>query len=198
MRVKCDSNGISQAVNAVRAGKVIIFPTDTVYGMGCDPFDADAVRAVYGLKRRRACKPLPVLGYSGDDLSVIAELGEMHEKITSRFWPGPLTVVTGVRDERIRQSLGLADKIAVRVPRGRCVREILKECRLLVGTSANVSGEKPFVDPQECLQAFGQVPVFVDGGAIAGGVESTIVELDCDGVRILRKGGIAGELLGTP
>lgn len=194
MKVKCDSTGIRLAVDAIKNGKVIIFPTDTVYGMGCDPFDSDAVRMIFELKHRDVSKHLPVLGYSQDVLAEIADLDESHMRLASRFWPGPLTIIAPLKDKRLQKSMGLEDKIAVRVPKNSCALEILKECKFLVGTSANVSGQNPSVDPDECFGRFEDISVFIDGG-ITRGSESTIVEQD-GGMKILRRGAISdGELL---
>jgi len=195
LKVKCDFKGINQAVKAIRNGEVIVFPTDTVYGIGCDPFNSTAVERIYNLKQRKISKALPILGYSNNELSVIAELNEKHEKIISELWPGPLTIITKIKDERLKKCLKLEDKIAIRVPQNNCALEILKKCKLLVGTSANISGQKSFDNPEECFGQFKDVPIFVDGGKIINSVESTIIELEGNNVNILREGKITKEEL---
>ena len=191
MNVQCDARGIAQAARAIRNGDVVIFPTDTVYGMGCNPYDGNAVKKIYHIKGRRKDKALPILGATKKDIAGIAELNIHHEKLVSRFWPGPLTIITKVTDKILAGSLGLDGKIAVRVPRNDCALKILKECGMLVGTSANVSGSAPFVDPILCSAQFKDI-MLVDGGTTPG-TESTIIELDGGDVRVLRRGVISKE-----
>ena len=191
MNVQCDARGIELAAGAIRNGDVVIFPTDTVYGMGCNPYDEGAVKKIYRIKGRHKDKPFPVLGATKKDIADIAELNMYHEKLVSRFWPGPLTIVTRVTDKRLAGSLNLDDKIAVRVPRNDCALKILERCGILVGTSANVSGDAPFVDPIQCGAQFKDI-MLVDGG-MASGTESTIIELEEENVRVLRRGVISKE-----
>ena len=193
MKVKCDLEGITQAANAVNDGKVIIFPTDTVYGIGCDPFNKKAVEEIFRIKQRDETKSLPVLGYSKNELESIVELNELHKKIIAQFWPGPLTIISKIKNEKLKDSLNLSEKIAVRVPNNECVLEILKKCKLLVGTSANISGQKSFVEPKEYFEQFKDIPVFVDGGKIISSGESTIIELVENEVKVLREGKITKE-----
>ena len=193
MKVKCDLEGITQAANAVNDGKVIIFPTDTVYGIGCDPFNKKAVEEIFRIKQRDVTKSLPVLGYSKNELESIVELNELHEKIIAQFWPGPLTIIGKIKDDKLKDSLNLSEKIAVRVPNNQCVLEILKKCKLLVGTSANISGQKSFVEPEEYFEQFKDIPIFVDGGKIISSGESTIIELVGNEVKVIREGKITKE-----
>lgn len=192
MRVACDAEGVRRAAGAVRAGGVIVFPTDTVYGVGCDPFNAAAVAGVYRLKGRPASRPAPVLGGSAEELAGIAGLGPAHMRLAGRFWPGPLTIVAPLRDARLRASMGLSDTVAVRAPGGRCAQALLAECGLLVGTSANASGGAPHADPGACFAEMGGADVFVDGGR-APGSESTIAELAGGRARVLREGAVPRE-----
>ncbi len=195
MKVKCDSAGIEQATATIKEGKVIVFPTDTVYGIGCDPFNSEAVESIYKIKQRDISKLLPILGHSEEELGTIAELNEQHKKIIAKFWPGPLTIITKIKNEKLRDSLKLQEKIAVRIPQNNCTLEILKKCKFLVGTSANISGQKSFVEPEECFEQFKEIPVFVDGGKIISSGESTIIELEGNQVNVIRRGKITKEEL---
>lgn len=191
MMVSCDTPGIERAAGAVRDGGTIAYPTDTVYGLGCDPYNRDAVRSIYRIKGREGAKPMPVLGHSADELGSIADLSG-YERVTSRFWPGPLTVIARITDARLGRSMGLGGKIAVRVPRSDCALRILERCGPLVGTSANISGTAPLTDAARCHERLG-VTVCIDGGAIAHPSESTIIELADGCVRFIRQGGIPKE-----
>ena len=126
--MKCDSEGKSQAVKIVKDGGVIVFPTDTVYGIGCDPFNQKAVNRIYRIKNRDSKKLFPVLGFSKLQLEKIAVFNKKTEKIVEKFWPGPITLILKLKDKNLNKSMGLSSKIAVRVPKNECVLSILKNC----------------------------------------------------------------------
>ena len=151
LKVNCDNQGIEKAVEIIKHGGIAIFPTDTIYGIGCDPYNKEAVRKIYDIKSRDFSKPLPVLVYSKEIAEKIAFFDDNSKKIAERFWPGPLTIILKLTDEGLKESLSLTNKIAVRVPNHKCTLALLKQCDLLVGTSANISGESSFTNPDECL-----------------------------------------------
>ena len=191
MRVSCTDSDIKVVIKKIKAGKIIVFPTDTVYGIGCDPYNKKAVLRLYEIKKRKKTKQFPVLGLSKMELEKIAEFNTLEEKIAEKFWPGQVTLILKVKDEKIRQSLCLDKKIAVRVPNNQCVLSLLKECKLLVGTSANISGTAPFTDPDECDNNLIKYDLLIDGGIIPSQSESTIVEIVGDNIKILRKGNVS-------
>ena len=121
MKVNCDDKGIAEASDTIRDGGVVIFPTDTVYGIGCDPYDEKAVEKIYKIKSRDSSKPLPVLVHSMEVASKIAEFDKHSEKLARNFWPGPLTLILKLTDKRLVKSLNIDKKIALRVPNNRCV-----------------------------------------------------------------------------
>ena len=140
MIVKCDSVGIDIVKKSLQKDGVIIFPTDTVYGIGCNPYNTKAIKRIYKIKGRDEKKSLPVLGYSKNELNKIVFFDEKSSKLADRFWPGKLTLVLKIKDEKLKEAMNLSDKIAVRVPDNKCILSLLKECKLLIGTSANISG----------------------------------------------------------
>lgn len=188
MRVSCDSKGVNTAIKTLRSGGIVIFPTDTVYGVGCDPYNKNAIKSLYKIKKRNTSKLFPILGFSKKELSKIAVFDEMANKISEKFWPGQITLILPLKDKKLKQSLNLDKKIAVRVPKNSCILSILKECKLIVGTSANISGSQSFRDPEECIRNISGYDLFVDGGIISNSRESTIVEIDNDDLRVLRTG----------
>lgn len=188
MRVSCDSKGVNTAIKTLRSGGIVIFPTDTVYGVGCDPYNKNAIKSLYKIKKRNTSKLFPILGFSKKELSKIAVFDEMANKISEKFWPGQITLILPLKDKKLKQSLNLDKKIAVRVPKNSCTLSILKECKLIVGTSANISGSQSFRDPEECIRNISGYDLFVDGGIISNSRESTIVEIDNDDLRVLRTG----------
>ena len=195
MKISCNDEGVQKAASAINDGAVIVFPTDTVYGLGCNPYNHDSVLSLYEIKKREKTKPFPVLGYSKEELEKIAEFSPLEEKIAEKFWPGAITLILKVKDREIQKSLSLGEKIAVRVPNNKCALALLKECKLLVGTSANISDARPFSDPKECDENLAGYDLFIDGGIISSKGESTIVEVENNDVKVLRKGSISEEMI---
>ena len=195
MRISCNNVGIQKAAKIINKGGIVIFPTDTVYGIGCDPYNQKAVLSLYKIKKREKTKPLPVIGYSKKELEKIAEFNDKAEKIAKMFWPGPITLILKVKDENIKKSLGLGKKIAVRVPNNQCALSLLKECKLLVATSANISGTTSLTDPNDCKRDLNGYDLLIDGGILSDNGESTIVEIDENKLRVLRSGSVSEEEL---
>jgi len=193
LKISCNDADIQIAAKAINDGAIVVFPTDTVYGLGCNPYDHEAVLSLYEIKKREKTKPFPVLGYSKKEVEAIAEFNPLERKIAEKFWPGPITLLLKIKDKEIQKSLELDEKIAVRVPNNQCVLALLKECKLLVGTSANISGTASFNDPKECSRNLNGYDLFIDGGIISSQGESTIVEIEDGNVKILRKGSISEE-----
>ena len=187
--------GIQKAAQIINKGGIVIFPTDTVYGIGCDPYNQKAVLSLYKIKKREKTKPLPVIGYSKKELEKIAEFNDKAEKIAEMFWPGAITLILKVKDENIKKSLGLGKKIAVRVPNNQCALSLLKECKLLVATSANISGTTSLTDPNDCKRDLNGYDLLIDGGILSDNGESTIVEIDQNKLRVLRSGSVSEEEL---
>ena len=195
MRVNCDKSGIEKATQIINQGGIAIFPTDTVYGIGCNPYNIDSVRKIYEIKSRDISMSLPVLVYSKEIAKRITFFDEFTEKIIERFWPGPLTIILKLTDANLKKSLNLTDKIAIRVPNHKCTLELLKKCNFLVGTSANISGHSSFTDPDECIKNIQNYDVFIDGGTISSKGESTIIEIENETIKILREGSLSQEEL---
>ena len=193
MKVDCNDEGIRKSVGIIENGGVIIFPTDTVYGIGCNPYDANAVKKIYEIKSREKIKSLPVLASSIEIVKQISTIDEFTENIIKKYWPGPLTLILKLKDKNLKKSLNLEDKIAVRIPNSECTLKLLNKCNLLVGTSANVSGDSSFTDPQECMKNVKNYDVFVDGGTITSKGESTIIEIENEKIRIIREGALKKE-----
>lgn len=195
MILQCNQDGINDAYDSIKKGGVVVFPTDTVYGVGCDPYNDDAVNKIYKVKGRHKMKQLPVLAYSKKDVESIAFFDDISEKIADKFWPGPITLLLQVKDKKIAKSLELENKIAVRVPNHTCALSLLEKCRLLVGTSANFSGQSPFDDSKEIVEKFSGYDILLDGGKIPDSGESTIVEVVGNELKIVREGKIKLENL---
>ncbi|SRR5581483_9346072 len=187
----CSDNGISECVSAIRNGGVIVFPTDTIYGIGCDPYSDSAVERIFKIKGRDEKKPLPVLAYSLQDAERIVSLGRAGKIFAGKYWPGALTIVAPLIDKKIsRRVTASINSLAVRVPANSCTLSLLKQCKYLVGTSANLSGGKSSNSAQGVMRSgLDGFDILLDGGSV-GGVESTIVDMTGAQPRILREGAI--------
>ena len=193
MRVDCDKEGINKAAKIISHGGIAIFPTDTVYGMGCDPYNKTSIEKIYKIKARDAAKSVPILTHSVETAEKIVQFDQLTRKIVEKNWPGPLTVILKVKDAKIKESLNLKNKIAIRIPDHKCTLELLKKCEFLVGTSANVSGDLPYTDPEKCFKNLQNYDVFVDGGTITSKGESTIIEIEDEEIKIIREGSLTKE-----
>lgn len=187
LKLKTDKTSIKTAVRVFNEGGVLVFPTDTVYGIGCNPYDEHAVKKIYRIKNRNFQKSLPVLASSFEVATQIAKFDENSKKLAEKVWPGPLTLVLQIKDKRIEKSMKLSGKIAVRVPKNDWLQKALKEFKLIIGTSANISGQEPFIDPKNCSEKLAY-DLFIDGGIITSGGESTVVEFTEKEMTIHREG----------
>jgi L-threonylcarbamoyladenylate synthase len=191
MKVNCNEEGIKKANKVIKRGGIAIFPTDTVYGIGCDPYNEKSVEKIYEIKSRNIAKPFPVLAHSIETASKVCHIDEFTKKIAQKFWPGALTIILKITDENLKKSLKLKDKIAIRVPNHRCTLKLLEQCNFLVGTSANVSGHSPYTDPNKCFKDLQDYDVFINGGMTASQTVSTIIEIENEEIKIVREGSLS-------
>ena len=188
MKLDCDDEGIKKTSQIIEKGGIVVFPTDTVYGIGCNPYNENSVKKIYEIKLRTELKSLPVLAYSLDVVKEIALIDEFTEKIIEKYWPGPLTLILELTDQKLKKSLNLGNKIAVRIPDSKCTLKLLEKCRLLVGTSANISGNSSYTNPDECIKNIKNYDMFLNGGIITSKGESTIIEIENKEIKIIREG----------
>jgi len=188
--LKATADNIREASKIVKNGGLVVYPTDTVYGLGCDPFNVGAVERVFEVKGERKQKPLPILASDIDHIKKIAYMSGKARKIAEKHWPGALTLV--VSKKRALPNIvtcGFAS-VGVRIPKHTVAVQLISLCDgLLVGTSANITGEKP---PKTALEATkqlgGQVDIVLDGGPSPLGQESSIVDLTSGKPKMLREG----------
>jgi len=187
------SKNISDAINILRKGEIIIFPTETVYGIGCDLFNKAAVSKIFKVKKRDKGKPLQVLISNIKQASMLAKgISPQAKKLMKQYFPGPLTIV--LKKRKIVPSFVTAGKstIAIRCPDHPLTLKLLnKYKRPIVGTSANISGKS---DPHTAKEAVrnlkNKVDYVLDGGRVKHGIASTIVDATGKELKILRKGPI--------
>jgi L-threonylcarbamoyladenylate synthase len=184
-----------KCASIVKRGGVVVFPTDTIYGIGCDPYNDAAVKRIFRIKGRDEKKPLPVLAYSAQDAEKLIALGRTGMALAKKYWPGALTIVAPITDNRISPIVTAGSmNLAARVPANRCVLLLLKHCKYLVGTSANLSGQKSLKSVKEVLgSGLAGFDALLDGGAVEKGVESTIVDVAGATPKVVREGAIKAE-----
>ena len=189
---------LNEAAEAVRGGRCIVLPTDTVYGIGANAFDAAAVQGLLDAKERGRDMPPPVLIAEPSMLRAIAdEVPEAATAMAKALWPGALTLVLKAQP-RGGMDLGETNgTVAVRVPDHEGARALLRRTGPLAVSSANVSGQPAGLTCEETIEQLGdRVAVYLDGGPVSGGVASTIVDFAAtDQGRVLRQGAIALETL---
>ncbi|MBJ7614980.1 MAG: threonylcarbamoyl-AMP synthase [Candidatus Dormibacteraeota bacterium] len=189
--------GIKRALEFLRAGEVIGFPTDTVYGLAALAADQAAVRRIYELKGRSLSQPLVLMLADPDAVGAWAVVDERSRRYMRRWWPGPLTLVLpaapGLRPPLVA---GRPRTLGVRVPAHGPALALLRAADTgLATTSANLSGQQPAQTPLEAAWVRG-VAAVIDAGRTPGGVPSTVLDLSGPEPRVLREGAVpAAELL---
>ncbi|MDQ4067416.1 MAG: L-threonylcarbamoyladenylate synthase [Thermoproteota archaeon] len=188
---QCSEDAVASCALVVTDGGVIVYPTDTIYGIGCDPYNDLAVKRIFTIKARSEKKPLPILTYSMQDAERIVSLGRTGRMLAERYWPGALTIVAPIIDHRISpRVMAGSSSLAVRIPANNCALLLLSHCRYLVGTSANLSGDRALKSAQEVLNSgLEGYDALLDGGTVEKGIESTIVSVEGK-PKILREGAI--------
>lgn len=195
--LKPDPSGLARAVDLLRRGEVIGFPTDTVYGLAALAGDARAVRRVYAVKGRPVSQPLILMPPPGAALDGWAHVDRRVAGYLERWWPGPLTVVLPAAT-RAKPPLARAQPrtVAIRIPDHPVALALLVAVgEPLATTSANRSGLPPALTPLGAAGLGGAAAV-MDGGPAPGGRPSTLLDLTCQPPRILRKGPISAAELG--
>jgi L-threonylcarbamoyladenylate synthase len=195
-----EPRSLAQAVEILRAGGLVAFPTDTVYGLGARAWDAAAVAQLYVAKGRAESKAIPILLASADALGEVADqVPPLAWALAARFWPGPLTLVVP-RQARVPDVVtGGGDTVAVRVPNHPVALQLIKALgEPLAATSANLSGAPSPVSADDVLsQLRGRIPLILDGGPCPGGLASTVLDLTTEPPVILRRGPVSREDLRT-
>lgn len=200
LRVKVDEGRIGEIGELVKRGGVIVFPTDTVYGIGGDPFREDVVRRVFQIKRRGE-KEMPVLVSNLDKAKELVEFDERALILARLFWPGPLTLVLKMKVRLPKELTSGKEKLGIRVPRHELALKIIEASGgAIIGTSANISGKPPPRSVEEIDPDIErEVDLVVDGGRTELGVSSTVVELVPNaershaGIKVIREGAIKAD-----
>ena len=189
---------VARAAEIIRAGGLLGIPTETVYGLGANGLDPEAVMKIFEAKGRPQDNPL-ILHVAGPEQveNVCHDVPEMAWTLMERFWPGPLTLILPARDIVPRRTTAGLDTVGVRCPATEVTRAIIETAGVpIAAPSANISGKPSPTTAQHVLHDMGgRIEAVVDAGPCGVGVESTIVDLTCGVPRLLRPGGIGPEQL---
>ena len=183
----------SRCREVVQAGGVIVYPTDTLYGLGADPKNPDAVRKLFTVKGRQADQPILLLIRDANEVgNWAADITPWAERLMKKFWPGPLTLVFKARLDVMAELTGGAGTIGLRVPGNALTRQLLAYLgSALTGTSANIAGKPAPRTAREAAGVIGEmVDLVLDGGGTAGGKPSTVVDVSGDEPKVIREGAI--------
>lgn len=188
---------LETAGEVIKSGGLVIFPTETVYGLGADGLNPEAVKNIFKAKGRPSDNPL-ILHVS--DMKMAEKIGEINpkaRKIMEKFWPGPITVIVAKKAVVPREVTAELDTVAIRMPSNPVARKLIEAAKTAVAApSANLSG-KP--SPTTFGHAFddmnGRVDIIIDGGDCDIGIESTVVDTTSNPPTVLRPGGITAEML---
>jgi L-threonylcarbamoyladenylate synthase len=182
-------NAISIALDILKSGGLVAFPTDTVYGVGALAFNGHAIESIYAAKDRPIEKAIPILIGDMDDLEKVGtNIPKSAYKLAARFWPGPLTCVVP-KQPTLPEAVSATSTVGVRVPDHDVARAILRAAGPMAVTSANISGQSSPSSAEEVFaQLNGRIPLIIDGGRTPGGVPSTVVDCSSAEIKILREG----------
>ncbi|PIQ86171.1 MAG: threonylcarbamoyl-AMP synthase [Candidatus Omnitrophica bacterium CG11_big_fil_rev_8_21_14_0_20_45_26] len=183
-----DTETLRRVALSVLSGKIVAFPTETVYGIGTCVTQQEALKRIYALKKRESAKQL---SYHIDGLGAVEKLGVRTSSVfrffRKQFWPGPVTLIVWNEKE---------EKIGIRYPKNEIASLLIHHCgELFVATSANLSGEASPKNAKDVMKAFnGQLDVILDGGPCDYAEDSTVVDLTAMPPQILRRGAMAGDV----
>lgn len=187
---------LEEAGKLIKQGKIVVFPTETVYGIGTNGLDENAVKKLYEVKQRPLNKPISLLVSNMEMVNSIAkDITEVEYKIMEKFFPGPLTIILKKKEIVPNILTARQDTVGIRMPRGEIARKLVEYADVPIATpSANISGEPSGTNLQEIKKHFeGKVDYFIDGGNSELGLASTIVQVVDGKPQILRQGSITYE-----
>ena len=188
---KIEYDKLDEVVKIIKKGGLVIFPTDTVYGIGADCYNINAIEKIYEVKKRPKDKPISLLI---SDLSMIddiaCEVSNKERKIIEKFFPGPLTIILKKSNKIPNIVTAGKDTVGVRMPENEIALELIRKVgRPLATPSANISGENSGIEYDQIIKDFsGKIDYFIDSGKSQNGISSTIVKIENDTVCILREG----------
>jgi L-threonylcarbamoyladenylate synthase len=185
------SNGVAEAVTAIKNGGLVVIPTDTSYAVICDAFDAAAITKLRMAKKQNSDLALPVAAASIETIRGVANFSVAANDLACAFWPGPLTILTAAQDS-LSWNLGSpGSALAVRVPHHEVALVVLQEIGPTVLTGAQHAGDPAIQNVEQAIVALGDlVDVYLDGGQLSGQI-STVIDATTQQIRLIRQGSVA-------
>lgn len=193
-----DEEKINVAAEVIRRGGIVAFPTETVYGLGVDALNKEAVKRMYEVKGRPPDNPTIVhIAEFNDVYRLAVDVPEVAEELMKRFWPGPLTIVLKASNIVPRITTGGLETVGIRMPKHNVALALIKASKTpIAAPSANIAGKPSPTTAQHVIQDFyGSIDVILDAGPTKIGVESTVLDLTTKPPQILRPGGVTYEEL---
>lgn len=188
---------LNEAAEVIKNGGTVAFPTETVYGLGANALDGEAVKKIFVAKGRPQDNPLIIHVASREIDEYVEEIPEIAEKLMDKFWPGPLTLILKKKAIIPKETSANLETIGIRMPNNKIALELIKKSGVpIAAPSANISGRPSPTDMERCVEDLdGRVDYIIGGEKSDVGVESTIVDLTVDPPCILRPGGVTLEML---
>lgn len=183
---------IKETADLLRQGQIIAYPTDTLYGVGVDPFNAEAIERLYTVKERSLDKGIPILLADLSDLEKVTDqIPALAQQLIEQYWPGALTLIVP-KKSILPANISPNQGIAVRIPAHDISRAFIRAAGGVVATtSANKSGQPPATDAAQAFQAlYGLISAVLDGGPARDGMASTVLDCMSDPPQLLREGPI--------
>ena len=178
----------------IKNGGIVVFPTETVYGIGTNGLDKEAVERLYKIKERPLNKPISLLVSDYEMIEkVVKDINELEYKIMKKFFPGPLTIILNKKDIVPDIVTSGGSTVGIRMPEEEITRKLIEYAGVpIAAPSANISGKASGIDLQEIIKEFGdKVDCYIDGGKSKIGIGSTIVKVENNTIKILREGSIS-------
>lgn len=197
-REKINENEIKQAAEEIRKGNLVLFPTETVYGIGANALNAEAVKKIFIAKGRAQDNPL-IVHVSNIQMveEIVEDISNLERKLIERFWPGPLTIIFPRKNVIPNVVTANLDTVAIRMPSNKIASILIEKAGVpIAAPSANISGKPSGTKVEDILAELdGKVAYILDGGFTDIGLESTVIKINGDTIDILRPGKITKEQL---
>ena len=192
-----DKNYIEEAGKVIRDGGLVAFPTETVYGLGANALDSEAVKKIFIAKGRPQDNPLIIHVASKDISDLVVDISDTAKKLIDKFWPGPLTVILNKKDIVPDTTSANLSTVGIRMPNSQIALELIKKAgKPIAAPSANISGKPSPTEVSRCIEDLnGKIDYILGGESSNIGVESTIVDCTVEPPMVLRPGGITLEML---
>lgn len=183
---------VSKIINAIQNNLLVCFPTETVYALACNALNNESIGKIYQIKKRSQNKPLSIFVSDIYNLTKIAKVKERYIDLINHFSPGPITYILPLKNNNILPNEFFKDSIGIRIPEHPIAISILNKLKVpIVATSINISGEKSVCKADDIPQSIKQhLSAVIEDDELVSGIESTIIDLTEDKIKVLREGAI--------